>query len=181
MQEPVHTKTQDLQAETGVGNNTGLQVLCHEVERQLNRHYRRVLTFFNLTFADRRDYPLSSEQALMLFCISNGVQDMAQLWQAVEPVAPNAAIILASLYAQGYVCSDRANEALVELTAKGQAVADGLYDLYTYVYLSGTGKDVPDTKRLASMHVSLQRLQKFSRRMCISNKTSDNAANYQPA
>lgn len=146
--------------------NSGMQVLCLEVERQLNRHYKRVLAFFTEAFSDNTDYPLSAEQALMLFCISNGLRDTAQLWRTVEPVTPQSVFILASLYAQGYVVSagnmqhsEGLELATLELTARGQGVADGLYELYTYVFLVRAGREVPDTARLASMHVSLRRLQ----------------------
>lgn len=171
-QEPVYTPKQPLQAEgrydkcsaVQVQNagfqNSGLQVLCHEVERQLNRHYKRVLVFLTEAFSDKPDYPLRPEQALMLFCISNGVRDVAQLCRAIEPVTEQSIIILAGLYAHGYVASEI--EAVLTLTDKGQAVADGLYELYTYVFLGSVGKDVPDTVRLASMHVSLCRLQKYN-------------------
>ncbi len=179
-QRPVHTTAQNfenrdasrhnggfseaMQAE----QNSGLQVLCLEVEKQLNRHYRRLLGFFSSAFTDRRDYPLSAPQALMLFCVSNGLQDTVQLCRAAEPVTGQAVIILASLYAQGYVASVRMNgdaPALTEvlLTPKGQAVADGLHDLYHHVFLDYAGRDVPDAARLAAMHVSLARLQNYER------------------
>lgn len=178
-QEPVHTNTQHLlnarnageNAGQNSGQNSGLQVLCHEVERQLNRHYKRVLAFFVEAFSDRCDYPLTPEQALMLFCISNGVCDTVQLCRTIEPVTSQAVFILANLYAQGYVTSaaddqpaDAPELTTLALTLKGQAVADGLYELYTVVFLSMVGKEVPDTARLASMHVSLRRLQNYNLR-----------------
>lgn len=167
-QEPVHRNAQHLLNDRNSGEGTGLQVLCLEVERQLNRHYKRVLAFFEQGFSDRCDYPLSAEQALMLFCISNGVRDTVQIYRAIEPVTSQAVFILASLYAQGYVGSaaseqpaDTLELTTLALTARGLAVADGLYELYTYVFLTSVGKDVPDTARLASMHVSLRRLQNY--------------------
>lgn len=173
-QEPVHTNTQQLLNDRNSGENTGqnsgLQVLCLEVERQLNRHYKRVLAFFVEAFSDRCDYPLTPEQALMLFCISNGVRDTVQICRTIEPVTSEAVFILAKLYAQGYVTSsakgqnpDALELTTLALTIRGQAVADGLYELYNFVFLNVAGKDVPDTARLASMHVSLRRLQNYDR------------------
>lgn len=168
-QEPVHTKIPTLDGSACFEQSSGLQVLCLEVERQLNRHYKRVLAFFRAAFSDKPEYPLSPEQAVMLFCISNGVCDTVQLCRAVEPVTSQSIIILAGLYAQGHVASDTDKDAgdmpelsRVVLTEKGQCVADGLSELYTYVFMSGAGKSMPDTQRLASMHVSLYRLQSYS-------------------
>lgn len=157
MQQPGNSKRPQPEPQTG----SGLQVLCHEVERQLNRHYRGVLGFFKQAFADRADYPLRPEQAVMLFCISNGVCDIAQLWQTTEPVTGQSVTILAGLYAGGYVISDSAAETTLQLTAKGEAVADALYELYTYVYLAQRHCKTPDTSRLAALHKSLHRLQTY--------------------
>lgn len=146
-------------------HGSGLQVLCLEVERQLNRHYRRLLAFFHGAFSDRQNYPLNAEQAVMLFCISNGLRDTAQLYRTIEPLSSQTVIMLASLIAQGYVVSAAESSddlTVLRLTAKGQAVADGLFELYDYVFLDGAGRDVPDAARLASMHNSLWRLQRFS-------------------
>lgn len=169
-QEPFQTKTGAGHAGAASRQGGGLQVLCLEVERQLNRHYRRLLAFFYQAFSGRQDYPLNAEQALMLFCVSNGLRDTAQLYRTIEPVTSQPVIMLASLFAQGYVVSGADGQktggvdlTCLALTAKGQAVADGLYELYTYVFLDGAGRDVPDPARLASMHNSLQRLQNFNR------------------
>lgn len=161
--EPFHTTTSQLQAEQGAEQNSGLQILCLEVERQLNRHYKRVLGFFTRVFADKCDYPLSSEQALVLFCISNGVSDIAQLCQAMEPVTTQSVIILAGLYAHGYVSSTQPSETQLDLTAKGQAITNHLRELYDYVFLADASAQMPDTMRLAAMHISLNRLQNYNR------------------
>lgn len=161
-------------------HNSGLQILCLEVERQLNRHYRRLLGFFSSAFTDRRDYPLSAAQALLLFCVNNGLRDMAQLCRTAEPVTGQAEIILAGLCVQGYIsCAADGSAAApadpmmtgnrgadnaghhVQLTAKGQAVADRLHDLYNHVFMEYTGRNAPDAARLAAMHVSLARLQDY--------------------
>lgn len=149
----------------GSGQSSGLQVLCLEVERQLNRHYRRLLAFFHGAFSDKQDFPLNAEQAVMLFCISNGLHDTAQLYRTIEPLSSQTVIMLASLIAQGYVVSAAESSddlTILKLTIKGQAVADGLFELYDYVFLDGAGRDVPDAARLAAMHNSLWRLQRFS-------------------
>ncbi|MBX8813370.1 hypothetical protein KHQ08_07335 [Pseudochrobactrum algeriensis] len=169
-QEPFQTSLSGMgHAGSRSGEGTGLQVLCLEVERQLNRHYKRVLAFFDDAFSGRQDYPLNAEQALMLFCISLGLRDTVQLYRMVEPVTSQSVVMLASLFAQGYVTSGAdetaaggADLAVLALTEKGQAVADGLYELYTFVFLETSGREVPDAARLASMHNSLRRLQKFS-------------------
>lgn len=177
-QEPVTTELTLLRPEkrnavtdTAAQPESGLQVLCLEVERQLNRHYKRLLAFFSEAFSDNADYPLSAEQALMLFCISNGLHDTAQLWHITEPVTQQSVFILASLYAEGYVTSRSPDAscngtefASLALTGRGEAVAEGLLELYAYVFQVRGGRDVPDAARLASMHVSLERLQLHSRR-----------------
>lgn len=152
------------------GARSSLQVLCHEVERQLNRHYKRLYAFFDEAFADRSDYPLMPNHAVMLFCIGNGVCDTVQLCRILEPVIGQPAIILAHLCAQDYASGIRQDDpaghaafAAIDLTHKGRAVAAGLDELYNYVFLAQAGHNTPDADKLASMHQSLYRLQKFER------------------